>query len=258
MKYILGILFKYKFYKNPANIKIWLGETLIDDIDLEKDIVDKTIKPYSIKLSKDTSIYNYNNGSKENDMGVEMKLPNKIFTYVIEEKYLKDKKLKIIVKNQNSNNTNGFMTKSSVIRWFNIFLIPCTYLEVSEYSRFWIYNRKRKKLNQSIWFDKDTNLETRARLNFFWPSMTQKVHDKILINDDDLNGDSPVGGDHMLEFSIVRHMQKPHFQMLVPNDYKTLPDLHIRSVIVSNTFPFIAQEFKLLNIVNEDKRNTHT
>ena len=38
MKYVLGLLFEYKYYKNPANIKIFSNDQLIDDIDLTENI----------------------------------------------------------------------------------------------------------------------------------------------------------------------------------------------------------------------------
>ena len=38
MKYVLGLLFEYKYYKNPANIKIFSNNQLIDEIDLTEDI----------------------------------------------------------------------------------------------------------------------------------------------------------------------------------------------------------------------------
>ena len=38
MKYVLGLLFEYKYYKNPANIKIFSNNQLIDEIDLTEDV----------------------------------------------------------------------------------------------------------------------------------------------------------------------------------------------------------------------------
>ena len=41
MKYVLGLSFEFKYYKNPANIKIFSNNQLIDDIDLTEDINSK-------------------------------------------------------------------------------------------------------------------------------------------------------------------------------------------------------------------------
>ena len=38
MKYVLCLLFEYKYYKNPANLKIFSNNQLIDEIDLTEDI----------------------------------------------------------------------------------------------------------------------------------------------------------------------------------------------------------------------------
>ena len=56
MKYVLGLSFEFKYYKNPANIKIFSNNQLIDDIDLTEDIKLKTITPD--ELCKNLPEYN--------------------------------------------------------------------------------------------------------------------------------------------------------------------------------------------------------
>ena len=49
MKYVLGLLFEYEYYKNPANIKIFSNNQLIDEIDLTEDIKIKNNKEFVSK-----------------------------------------------------------------------------------------------------------------------------------------------------------------------------------------------------------------
>ena len=63
MKYVLGLLFEYKYYKNPANIKIFSNDQLIDDIDLTEDI--NIINMPLSTLHENTPLYNWYKNSKE-------------------------------------------------------------------------------------------------------------------------------------------------------------------------------------------------
>ena len=62
-----------------------------------------------------------------------------------------------------------------------------------------------------------------------------------------------MGGSYTLEFEIHEHKNIPKFKMLVPKDYKKLHSLSHRSLAVTDYFPLIADNFKLLNTHNEDK-----
>ena len=48
MKYVLGLSFEFKYYKNPANIKIFSNNQLIDDIDLTEDINSTNMTPVTL------------------------------------------------------------------------------------------------------------------------------------------------------------------------------------------------------------------
>ena len=56
MKYVLGLSFEFKYYKNPANIKIFSNNQLIDDIDLTEDINSTNMTP--VMLCKNIPVYN--------------------------------------------------------------------------------------------------------------------------------------------------------------------------------------------------------
>ena len=71
MKYVLGFIFEYKYYKNPANIKIFSNNQLIDDIDLTKDIKIKNMSG-NMLLHKNTPLYDYYKSSVDWQEGVDM------------------------------------------------------------------------------------------------------------------------------------------------------------------------------------------
>ena len=127
MKYVLGLLFEYKYYKNPANIKIFSNNQLIDEIDLTEDIKMKDMLPPT--PHDNTHLYNWykkwTDDKKweeiEKKDGIEvllsrsiqkLQVPYKAFVYTLDET-IDQNSIKIEITNNNSNYTNGFMTKWS-------------------------------------------------------------------------------------------------------------------------------------------------
>ena len=149
MKYVLGFLFEYKYYKNPANIKIFSNNQLIDEIDLTEDINMKNITPTlkeilthkqmrklvpSITNNKLPSGIDPRDIVSLRDTGI-LQIPKKVFVYTLDETILQNS-IKIEITNNNTNYSNGFMTNCSSFIFHNIFLIPTYYLNI-----------KNKKLN---------------------------------------------------------------------------------------------------------------
>ena len=95
MKYVLGIIFEFKYYKNPANIKIFSNNRLIDDIDLTEDIKKKEMLPPT--LHENTHLYDWWKTWAEGDKyfgkwkdGDFVRLPitDKVFVYTLDETVL--------------------------------------------------------------------------------------------------------------------------------------------------------------------------
>jgi hypothetical protein len=122
MKYILGLIFEYHHYKKPSYLKIFTGDTLIDDIKLEDNIPFKDHNKNNhddtmIVYCKKKPIWTY----KKNTQHV-----NKCFLYEIDETALNDRMV-FDITNDDNNYTNGFMNKFSYIKFQQIFLIPKEY-----------------------------------------------------------------------------------------------------------------------------------
>ena len=92
------------------------------------------------------------------------------------------------------------------------------------------------------------------RKNFRWPTVGQKVVNRELDQDNSIYfGGEKMGGSYTLEFGIMEHKNIPKFKMLVPKDWTKIHSIDQRSINVSDYFPFIADNFKILNMHNEDK-----
>ena len=103
MKYVLGLLFEYKYYKNPANIKIFSNNQLIDDIDLTEDINLKNIQIADDNISLYNWCKNWRDLTVEGtDSASELQIPDKSFIYTLDETIVKNS-IRIEVTNNNTN-----------------------------------------------------------------------------------------------------------------------------------------------------------
>jgi hypothetical protein len=124
MKYLLGIgptiLQKYKKY---PSLRIFLDDIMIDDFSVqEKNISDKKW------FCKDNRLMSPWSASPN---------PKTHKIYIIDQHTLQGKKkLRIEVTNDDSNYTNGFMTKSTIIDLRHIFLLPLPFIDVFKNSAF--------------------------------------------------------------------------------------------------------------------------
>ena len=128
MKYLLGIgptiLQKYK--KN-ANLRIFLDDVMIDDFFVEeKNISDKQWIDHS-----------YEFGLMGMGQWEPSPAPEAYKTYIIDQHTLEGKKkFRIEVTNDDSNYTNGFMSRSTVLDLRHIFLLPIQFIEFFRHSAF--------------------------------------------------------------------------------------------------------------------------
>ncbi len=156
MKYVLLLAFRYKKFKDKkGELKITLNDRLIDIITLDKDIGLKQVTFTTRDKNR-----------------VEAKhpllRPEKMYYYEIEDEDIlyedinRENTLKISVKNDNNNYTNGFMTQDSLISIENIWFLPKFLFDIRKIEKirdrlwegFWkehnYFNTKRRKPNIDV------------------------------------------------------------------------------------------------------------
>jgi len=134
MKYILILGIIYQYYKKPAVITVKANNRYIDQFSLDKDAPKSTLKKLRTHIKHEhlKKLDHWMNNRipsifvekfLNDEDGVFYHWPNMIKTFEIDEEYLTGD-LKIEVENANSNYTNGFMTKSSLVKFAYVGLIP--------------------------------------------------------------------------------------------------------------------------------------
>ena len=263
MKYIFGLLFEYEYYKNPANIKIFFNDHLIDDIDLTENINMRNIPFDPSWLPIDASIRR----SKTWDGLKFLEIPEKVFVYTLDETIIQNS-IKIKVTNNNSNYTNGFMTKWSSFEFHGIFLMPACYLNYKAYDEINVEqtNAKANIPDYPKWPDWKKQVEymkpsyappstaPEAMYSLQWPDERRVVRDGEFITDgtDKENWTRHTkGGSFSMEFPIIEYIHKKGLKMIGPINYEQLLEKEKRLIAVSYTWPLYLKHLKLINTQNE-------
>jgi len=283
MKYVLGISFEFKYYKNPANIKIFSNNQLIDDIDLIEDINLTNMTP--VTLCKNIPVYNdwyypwlttYTQPSIFTKEGhtVPMfenwyrKIPEKMFVYTLDEINVQDS-IRIEVTNDNTNYSNSFMTKWSSFTFRHIFLIPTYYLDLKNYASFlnnakckdWVINEAKGNEEK---FRKANKINDQYDMNsLIWPDEYRSVKNgKIFVLDSSKNKDEwgddglywkdqEKGGSFSIELPIIEYSHQKELKMLGPINYEQLLEKEKRYLYQSDICPLYFNHFNLINTQNE-------
>jgi len=124
--YVLGLLFDYHRYKRDAVIRVYADDRLVDELNLSDGIKLKTVL-FGIAPVDRRAI-----GPRDHP-SIKI-VPEKLFLFEIDEKYLCNS-IRIEVKNNDNNYNNGFMTKFSYVRFHKIFLIPDWLLQPDMWDR---------------------------------------------------------------------------------------------------------------------------
>jgi hypothetical protein len=258
MKYVLGLSFEFKYYKNPANIKIFSNNQLIDDIDLTEDIKLKTITPD--ELCKNIPVYNdwYYPGWDTLDevdpynSFPYTKMPEKMFVYTLDETVLQNS-IKIEITNNNSNYTNGFMTKWSSFTFRYIFLVPTYYLDLKNYA---LLMRKDNPVITNFDMPKSTDIggfKTTNKItnNLMWPDEYRFVENGQLVFEPSdkthcwRNWEK--GGSFSFELPIIECILKKGLKMLGPINYEQLLEKEKRRLYLSDFYPLYINHLNLIN-----------
>tara|TARA_Y100000592_G_scaffold95564_1_gene162356 strand:- start:966 stop:1718 length:753 start_codon:yes stop_codon:yes gene_type:complete len=128
MKYALVIGIEYKKYKKPAEITISIDNTFIDTFQLHDDLpsTDKVVEQLDETWFNELGYSHWLTGDDWQDRWKDK--PRLYKVYLLEEKHINDR-LSIKVENSNSDFTNGFMKKSSMIKFPIIGLVPYSFLK---------------------------------------------------------------------------------------------------------------------------------
>lgn len=127
MSYTLGLLFEYHQYRFDAIVRVYADDRLVDELCLSSAIESKVVEINKSRFTEylPESVYNR-----------QVSLPEKLFLFEIDEQHLHDR-IRIEVQNDNTNYTNGFMTKFSYLKFRHVFLVPNCLLEHKTWQRLW-------------------------------------------------------------------------------------------------------------------------
>jgi hypothetical protein len=246
MKYALGLLFEFKYYKNPANMKIFVDNQLIDDIDLTEDI-NSTINLSPATLCKTLPVYKKRfYDALHVGMDYPIKFPEKIFLYTLDETILQNS-IEIEITNNNTNYSNSFMTKWSSFTFTDIFLIPTYYLNLKNYITFY-----EKQLNER----QLPNYNSAKHNNLKWPNENRIVKNGQFVQNEDNHIEThrwkwTRGGSFSFKLPIIEYIHEKGLKMLGPINYEQLLEKEKRHLYQSDICPLYFNHFNLINTQNE-------
>ena len=246
MRYVLGISFYYKKLKKNAKMRIFAGDHLIDEFTVENDIGPKAV------VNTDTKSYRYRflaNDKYKSTQDTNMSgpgqnyyycnfPPKKMSLYEIDESVLQ-KEIRIECENDDTNYTNGFMTKWSYVQFYYIFLMPKS-----------LFNKKRflRVAKMLTMYNKKGNPD---RIKYdpvqigdhyiHWPSAEERHIESI----SDYEGElwwHKIGGSFKIHFPLRKKYKTVFFGSEYPFKRLVFDEKMIDTMAL----------YKLLNMYNED------
>ena len=196
--------FFYQKYKANLNVQIFSGSTMIDDITVDEDIVDPA--------GKDTI------HALEQLGGPWSTLPKKYFCFEVNEEILEDD-ITVKFKLHDNNYSNGFMTRTALVKINCIALIPKSFTDdYNSYHRLkrwakstvvqirtWLRRTYTKniKLNYSSTQDLIIRMNREERVSCgWWPSNPNNY--KIYHGTTLCSNDTWVGGEFKVVVPLIR------------------------------------------------------
>jgi hypothetical protein len=148
MKYLLGLGFfiKERYKKNPR-VRLFIDQTFIDEFDIttnaknDHEWLSDSEHWIHKKQEEDWIWFNRRKNYGENEsrlvkqknqltLHTDKDFPDGIRCYLLDQELLKrSNKIKCEVYNNDTNNTNGFMSRSTLLDLSQIFLLPCRYID---------------------------------------------------------------------------------------------------------------------------------
>ena len=251
MEYTLVLGLSYKKYKKSANITLHVNDKFIDTFDLldNHDPINQEV------LSNIDSRW-YKHYRREYMVTGDglcnwRQLPTFFKVYKLKEENLKGS-LQISVSNDDSDYTNGFMRNSSLIEFHTIALFPSYLVENNGEKLMKIFLRIDKRYKHMKYWSPDQDENVRS-----WPCVTKfnvkresEQHESNNLN----HVEDPIGGSfttniaikEKYQLKVLDHGKKNQEKVIDFNDYPIGNSLMLGSLI------------PLLNIYNEDQRDSHT
>mgnify|MGYP001208812866 FL=1 len=257
MKYVLLIFLEFQKYKNHTNLQITTGNRLIDEVNIDRDIgikkelwSNEEVNQSLLRYSKECHFaYEYDQPSdwvKENK-GISLPCTQKVLYYELKGNAI-GTDIKVKIHDNNSNYTNGFLTKSNLIKFRYFCLIPKKLLNKEKLNRIaLLFKRMRTK-------------------NTYAEPYTDHVYTYYLVNEsasrqydphairwptvDYVSGDW-YGGTKEFVIPVVKK-----YNMLMLDAYKNDRKENQRTrVVFESDFLFLADYYGLINIDNENQRS---
>lgn len=226
MKYVLLIGVYFKKYKNNFKLRISADGHLVDELTIDEEISEKKFEWADLGWNKKID---FMRPGKYDPTDLVWRFPNKIFLYEISDKFLKSH-IGLDFNDNNNNYSNGFMTKSNMIKLDELFLFPKCLLQKKRWGSFiklWrkVYHQRNIK-NSKIMF----------------PGATQEF-----ITDVDQGiigaGKPWMGGNRSLSIHVIK---KHGIVFLSPTHTLDQSKKHTYSVNVR--FPAYLYHYRLINI----------
>ena len=202
MFYIFGLSFEYHRYRRDAVLKVYADDNLVDEINLSESIGLK-----SVNLNSCPQAYQGPNNYSHVRI-----MPEKLLLFEIKDQHLYSD-IRIEVQNDNNNYTNGFMTKSSYIKFHRMFLVPSCLLKDSDWMK------KLRRFNSPV----DC---TDHSLFFDMPNYNEE-HNEIVTKFDSKSKDMPwrvssIGGNFSMKIRLGRKHHLVHLGRPKPGRMFTL------------------------------------
>lgn len=141
MKYVLTFGISFKKFRKPLDIKI-TSKYLIDHLVIDKDI--ESIDPWPWNPDHKNVYLKYKIFDQITGKHPLNQIPQKMFFYEIDERCLSDK-LVIDIDCEDTNYTNGFMTKAAICQPRMISIIPKWFIE-----KYFVSKRHNKRFLKKI------------------------------------------------------------------------------------------------------------
>ena len=256
MRYTLVLAIEYKKYKNPADITIWAGDRVIDSFQLVHDLNTSTDNLSYV----DDEMYwevNFAGGPipeqhKIRRQKLWKEVPSFFKVYEIDDQHLNGK-IRIEVRNSNTDYTNGFMKNNSLIRFPVMGLLPSHMTDNKAKKTLEIMCRLDRGYTKYRMRNKITNIFVEGGDNHsYWPTIREHhvIYENNPENNKIIDRTEWIGGSFSMECP-VRFKHGVYY-------LGSVRDVDKGFFWSGGCLYFLTSLTPLLNIYNEDKRSNST
>jgi hypothetical protein len=236
MKYVIFLSFLYKHYKKTNSFRVFLDDQLIDDVQLDADVLPIGMDVVKNIIDSDIYLQNY---FKKN--GLE-KMSNKWWLYTVDIPTQHLPTLRFEFKIGDSNFTNGFMTKSALIKILKIGIVPLNFFQSS----------KLKSLIQ-WWKDKniDQFLDYHQTVGDIWWPLIPNFRAKYESGHTKISTDEWFGVNFSIELPTIIKHKNLYFDTIRIGELRGWAKIDVHFIL-------FCKIMEQINSVNENQRNFYT